>query len=729
MPAVLFFAGVLLAAPSASAAPGGTLDATFGSGGTTVLTDPGGALGLADAVNLPDGSIIVGTNRGRTSPTAISLIEIDPDGAIVDGFARDGFAAASWVSYPYLRAMTVDPEGRIVVVGQAALDGNEAWLIARFDPDGALDHSFGTDGAVVQPMPGFSAAYSVAVAPDGGIVVGGSRYADDSFQMRWALARFDAGGSLDPSFGVGGVAVLPYADYFGVRDLALLVDGRIVATGFDGPDQDSHGLVARFLADGSIDQTFGDLGATVLSGIGPGSLVVDPQGRIVMAGFVEGAATGFGIARLLPNGTPDVGFGTDGVSPPVDPGSWGRASAVAIQTDGRIVAAGTIDDNLEPSYAVARFTGNGQIDATFGSGGRAHVTPEPWHPTGAGAVAIQPDGRIVVTGTTSDGDGRSAVTVRRFFASDGPAAVVDSGPLGPVGSPDATFEFSSPDAAATFTCSLDGSDYAPCASPATYPNLVDGIHSFAVRATDAAENIGVAAVREFEVDTVSPGVMITSGPSGTVYWSRVSFAFSSDEANVSFSCALDAGPYVPCASPTVLNDLTDASHAFQVRATDPAGNVGPAQARVFTVDTADAFQPDASIALGDGQAVGSGVVNLTGRHQQAAARITRGRSATFRIRIENTGAIADSFRVRARDSLPGCVVRYFQQGHNVTSAVGDGSFATREVEPGGRTSLVLRVVVRSKARLGLRPDIELVTGSLTRRAARDVVVAKVVVVR
>src|SRR5438034_8354206 len=150
----VFAACVVSWAPEAQAASPGSLDPTFGSGGTLSLTDPGGLSG-GGAVALPDGSIIVGANKGLSSPTVVTLIKIDPNGHVDPSFHEDGFASAPPVSYPSLRSLTLAPDGKIVGVGIAATNGGgQAWLVTRFDSDGSLDQTFGNEGVVVMPMPG-----------------------------------------------------------------------------------------------------------------------------------------------------------------------------------------------------------------------------------------------------------------------------------------------------------------------------------------------------------------------------------------------------------------------------------------------------------------------------------------------------------------------------------------------------------------------------------------------
>jgi hypothetical protein len=162
-----------------------------------------------------------------------------------------------------------------------------------------------------------------------------------------------------------------------------------------------------------------------------------------------------------------------------------------------------------------------------------------------------------------------------------PVVTITSGPAASTTDTTATFTFTSDDPAALFQCSLDGSPLVFCTSPVTYTNLLAGTHTFEVEATKPNLLVeGVAAVWEWTVvDNVAPETTIVSGPAAEIgVGTSATFAFSSNEAGATFECALDGGPFAPCASPVEQSDLLLGEHTFQVRATDAAGNVDPTPA-------------------------------------------------------------------------------------------------------------------------------------------------------
>ena len=178
----------------------------------------------------------------------------------------------------------------------------------------------------------------------------------------------------------------------------------------------------------------------------------------------------------------------------------------------------------------------------------------------------------------------------RSFTVDtaAPQTTIDSGPSGPTSDATPTFAFSADQAGSSFECRVDGGAWASCSSAHTTASLADGAHTFEVRATDQAGNVDATpASRAFTVDTAAPDTTIDSGPSGLTNDATPTFAFSADQAGSTFECRVDGGAWASCSSAHTTASLADGAHTFEVRATDPAGNVDATPAsRAFTVDTA-----------------------------------------------------------------------------------------------------------------------------------------------
>jgi hypothetical protein len=170
----------------------------------------------------------------------------------------------------------------------------------------------------------------------------------------------------------------------------------------------------------------------------------------------------------------------------------------------------------------------------------------------------------------------------------GPETTIDSSPSDPSSSADASFTFSADEAGSTFECQLDGGGWAACTSPNNYTGLAGGSHTFEVRATDPTGNVDATpATFSWTIDTVGPDTTIDSNPPDPSSSADASFTFSADEAGSTFECRLDGGGWAACTSPRNYTGLADGTHEFQVRATDPLGNVDATPATYgWTIDTA-----------------------------------------------------------------------------------------------------------------------------------------------
>lgn len=304
-------------------------------------------------------------------------------------FGDEGQVTTEFPIGSFATAVAIQPDGRIVAVGAAAgasIDGEFA--IARYGSNGDLDPTFGHGGTVVTPIAGGDGdeARSVAIQADGRIVVAGT----DSWR-KFALVRYRSNGTLDPSFGNDGIVRTNFSPGDDVAwDVAIQPDGKIVAVGAAGFGQRGFQL-ARYRRNGALDPTFGHGGTVVTEyhGANARSVVVQPNGRIVVAGY---NMRGLALARYRPDGRLDRSFSRNGRAARV----WGIfALAVALQPDGRIVVAGDYDIFR---FGLARFRRNGRLDRTFGGDGV--VTQEvDGAEQGANGVLIQPDGRIVATGS------------------------------------------------------------------------------------------------------------------------------------------------------------------------------------------------------------------------------------------------------------------------------------------------------------------------------------------
>jgi len=312
-------------------------------------------------------------------------------------------------------AVAVQPDGKIVVAGYSSpMGGDAVFSVIRYRADGSLDTTFGVGGRASIPLGFYASASAVAIQPDGKIVVAGYSDAGTVFYEYFTLVRFTANGAPDKSFGIGGKVLTLFDDVIvtthdNAQAVIIQPDGKIVAGGW------TYGgfALARYNTNGILDLRFGIAGRVVTKVTGLGGiygLALQPDGKIVAAGSGNrGDNEDVALARYNSNGRLDATFGTGGtVLADLGGGTSGWdeefASAVVLQRDGRIVIAGQSNPGDGDNFAVARFNTNGSLDAGFGTGGKV-VTDVSG--TGgideARAVALQGDGRIVAVGVAKTG--------------------------------------------------------------------------------------------------------------------------------------------------------------------------------------------------------------------------------------------------------------------------------------------------------------------------------------
>ena len=315
-------------------------------------------------------------------------------------------------SHAYARALAIQTDGKLVAVGSSDAAGRAyGFALARYSRKGSLDGSFGRGGKVLTNFGSSGGAAAVVIQPDGKIVAAGSslRSAD---RREFALARYRRDGSLDASFGSGGKVLTTFRRYSRAVGIVLQRDGKLVAVGSSGnnPYADGQLAVARYTPSGRLDARFGS-GGKVLMGCGSGcyasAVAIEPDGKIVVADV-----NSFGLARFNVDGTLDSTFGQGGKV------SAGYAPfALAIQADGKLVAAGAgvgASGNGDEDFALARYTPDGSLDPSFGTGGYPLPpvsTDFGYSEDAALAVAIQADGKPVAVGRTDDEGGHPVGTI------------------------------------------------------------------------------------------------------------------------------------------------------------------------------------------------------------------------------------------------------------------------------------------------------------------------------
>jgi uncharacterized delta-60 repeat protein len=332
----------------------------------------------------------------RCTPSAGMLDPTFGSGGIVNTSLASG-------THDYVQSLVVQPDGKILATGEVLTwpttgkfrIPSSQYGLARYNPDGSLDSSFGNGGIVVLGKQyEYHMASRVALQPDGKIDV------LDGWSGGNGVLQFKANGNLDGSFGKGGQATIP----FGTGQLTDLIvqppapgqtEGKIIVSG-----SDANGVcgLARLNPGGSLDSTFGSGGyeTTTIAG----RLALQSTGKIIVSG---GA-----VARFNPNGSLDTTFGSGGYAAN---GGAANGGVVAVQGNDQIVTVGGPQESQ-----VTRYNSDGTLDTSFGNGG---ITASPWGNSGYNvittsreAVTIGRDGNIIVAGIVTGG-----IMVGRYLGS------------------------------------------------------------------------------------------------------------------------------------------------------------------------------------------------------------------------------------------------------------------------------------------------------------------------
>ena len=253
-------------------------------------------------------------------------------------------------------SVVLQSDGKIIAVGQSDNGANTDFAVVRYNADGSLDTSFGSGGKVTTAIGSSNDnARSVVLQSDGKIVVVGNSW---SSAYDFAVVRYNADGSLDTSFGSGGKVTTQVGGSLSdtAYSVVLQSDGKIIVAGAS----DSDFAVVRYNANGSLDTSFGS-GGKVTTPIGSSSddansVVLQSDGKIIVAGFSNGATRDFAVVRYNANGSLDTSFDTDGiVTTPIGSGT-DEANSVVLQSDGKIIAAGYSHNGANNDFAVVRYS-------------------------------------------------------------------------------------------------------------------------------------------------------------------------------------------------------------------------------------------------------------------------------------------------------------------------------------------------------------------------------------
>jgi uncharacterized delta-60 repeat protein len=402
----------------------GTLDNTFGTGGISVINvGQAGSDDHGNAITVQsNGKIVVAGMSDDGTNYHFAVARYNADGTPDNTFSGDGRVVTTIVAMDMAYGVAVQPDGKIIAVGS----GNSAFTMVRYNTNGTLDNTFGSSGIVQTGISSSSEqSNAVALQADGKILVAG--YANVASSDDFAMARYNSNGTLDNTFGTGGIVTsMISAGSDGIRAIRLQPDGKIVAAGYSSNGTNNDFAVARYNTNGTFDNSFGTNGVLTFP-LGSNhdiahSLALQADGKIVLAGNARnGTIWETGMARVNANGTLDNTFGTGGIIIIPIGSSNAQLTAVQVQFNGKIVVGGYYNNGTDNDIFVRRHNSDGSIDTTFGTSGMT-VTDRGSNDQ-AGGLALQADGKLLLTGPSATNGDHDFVVIR--YNMENPNAIFE----------------------------------------------------------------------------------------------------------------------------------------------------------------------------------------------------------------------------------------------------------------------------------------------------------------
>lgn len=419
-----------LSIPIIACGQAGTLDQSFDQDGI-VSVSVASISSAAHAVAIqPDGRIVAGGYAMNGSQYDFAVLRFMQDGSLDNSFGNNGIVlTAVGESSSQGRAMVLQPDGKILLAGTCVDDGLYSAAVVRYENDGELDATFGSAGIVITSIgPAGDEVNAMALQPDGKILIAGGNYGTI---RDMALARYHSDGTLDQDFGLDGkVVVSVYPEDEVANALVIQNDGRIIVAGtitYDmfgsGSESYSNFILARFTSDGSLDPSFGtggfaetDFGSDHEAG---SAIALQSDQKILVAGTTGVPfALDMALLRYDPAGVLDGSFGVNGLrTTSIGSGNDG-AAALVVQSNDKIILAGYTDNGSDTDLALVCYEPNGELANTFGSNGIV-VTPASVDSSEfAQALAVQSDGKLVAAGGLSTQGFQGPVLARYFGDTD-----------------------------------------------------------------------------------------------------------------------------------------------------------------------------------------------------------------------------------------------------------------------------------------------------------------------
>jgi len=383
----------------------GRPDSSFnGEGKQTADINPDMQNSNSVAIQRDNKIVVAGTTLNGTSSSDFAVVRFDIDGRLDNTFDNDGILTTDFTfSYDFASSVVIQGDDKIVVAGYSFIFSPgrnvQHLAVSRYNSDGSLDNSFADNGKLEGTSKQGDTRFNAgSIQTDRKIIAAGLTWNGTDYDF--ALARFNTDGRPDSTFNNNGVQITDFGGNDEAVSIAIQPDGKIVIAG----NSDNRFALARYNVNGSPDETFNTNGKLITSmGYSDNcqSVALQNDGKIVVAGysFIDSGfdSAYFVIARFSSLGIPDNTFNGNGKQLTEFGSQYNFGSSMAIQNNGKIVVAGRSFINNQDNFSLARYNTDGNLDTTFSNDGKQNNVfgPDDYF---AQSLAIQSDGKIIVAG-------------------------------------------------------------------------------------------------------------------------------------------------------------------------------------------------------------------------------------------------------------------------------------------------------------------------------------------